>query len=522
MIKKIFYQILCLAALAGAILAVFWFNASSASRKTVTVEDDFDYVEDPDNQGGTVSPDTPVPDLPDHGTVDGDGSRPDGSLPDGSEASKPDPEKEAYDRYIASLYLSSTATEAGYTLPVYSYGADTVPVLSVKLSDYTDSLTPLLTNQYRIVYRYDKETGVFEGVYNTKKVPMLSLYGGLLLAYDQGKTEILSWIGEYACSALGYYPIYQKDSENRALFQKDGLYYYYDEENGGFVLTEKPDFYGIYFDSVPGYGNPNAALTPFYDYEAGKWGYKNRDGEIVIPAQYLRAYPFGDNGIAAVQSKKLDGLLFIDEKGKVILDSHLKYYKYEGANAFNWYRAPELLDENAIGCLYFDHGYMRVTLETYALINSAERLKQEQALVDVDGNVLHLPTDYKLVSYSNGIAVLEKDGRYGYYSYTGRWITDPLYSEASPFVGGLGTAKDTNGKYHVFDTEGNEVIPGVFDYVSSLSMGKLLCYKENEGWMLLTLYAKQPPAEDTENGEEKEETEDTEDTEDTKEDDTLS
>ena len=190
------------------------------------------------------------------------------------------------------------------------------------------------------------------------------------------------------------------------------------------------------------------------------------------------------------------------------MDSHLKYYKYNGHSTYDWYRAPLTLNGDAIGCLRFDHGYMRVTAETYSVSNSTEVLMTKQALVDADGNMLRLPADYNLVAYSDGVAVLEKNGRYGYYSYEGRWLTDPIYKKANSFIGSLGVAEDVNGKYHVFDTEGNEIIPGVFDYISDLSMGKMLCYKEGEGWILLTLYQKQVQSdgiEDTENTEEKKE-----------------
>ena len=516
MAKKIFRLLICILGLVAAILFVFWFNQSPASKKTVTEEDLLPPVDAviPEDDRPAVTPDKENSNI---GTNPDTDTTPDGSAntdnPDISE--KPDPDKEAFDRFMASRMNTQSAGAEGYTQNVYTYTPEGKPVLvAVKLSEYTNSLTPDETQQYRITYRYDKESGQFIGVYRASSVPMLTLYGGLLLATQDRGMEILSWIGEYADSAMGYYPIYQKDAENRAIFEKNGSYYYYDEENGQFVPTEKPDYYGVYFDGAPGSMYTDADLTPFHDPETMKWGYRDRSGEIVIKAQYYRAYSFSENGIAAVQKNKQDGLLFIDTTGKVVLDSHLKYYKYEGATAFNWFRAPETLDESAIGCLTFDHGYMRVTLQTYALINSTEALVTKQALVDADGNQLHLPEDYRLVSYSDGVAVLEKDGRYGYYSYLGKWLNDPLYQYAHAYVGGLGVAIDQNGRYHVFDTEGNEIIPGVFDYVSSVSMGQLLCYRKNEGWMLLTMYQK-PKTEDSDN------TEDTS-TEDIQKDETVS
>ena len=95
MVKKILIHLVCTAVLAGAILGVFWFNASEASRKTVTADDDIDsdYVPDPEDQG-TVFPDQPDGEG---SLIDGsEGEKDDGSGGDGSDVERPDPEKEAY------------------------------------------------------------------------------------------------------------------------------------------------------------------------------------------------------------------------------------------------------------------------------------------------------------------------------------------------------------------------------------------------------------------------------------------
>ena len=180
--------------------------------------------------------------------------------------------------------------------------------------------------------------------------------------------------------------------------------------------SEKTEYYGVYYEHPLTDSDLRSSLVPFCDGETGKWGYRDLNGNVVIQAQFYRAYEFSD-GVAAVQKNKLDGLLFINTAGKVVLDTHLKYYKYNGINAYDWYRAPEVLSGDAVGCLRFDHGYMRVTVETYALANSTEVLYTKQALVDADGNQLRLPSDYDLVAYSDGVAVLCKNGKYGYYSY---------------------------------------------------------------------------------------------------------
>lgn len=496
MIRKMLWHVLCVIVLLMAVWGVFWFNASSASRKTVTVDDlpDPDYTEDPDGQGNTtVLPEQDKEPI-DGSVTDGSENTGDGSL-EGSDTPSVDLEKQAYDAFISTLPLLSDASADGYTTPTDVYGKGSKLVYEVKLSEYTDTLLPLETGVDCIVYRYERNSGRFLAEYKRQSLPMIFLYGGLMIENRGGTLAVLSWLGEYAASAGNYYPTYATDAEGRYLFLRDGVYYYFDEESGAFTESSKTDYYGVYADKPFDEQTESRTLFPFCDGESGKWGYRDADGNTVIKAQYYRAYEFSD-GIAAVQKNKLDGLLFIDTKGKVVLDTHLKYYKYNGFTAYDWYRAPEILDGQAAGCLRFDHGYMRVTVETFALANSTEVLYTKQALVDADGNKMRLPSDYDLVAYSDGVAVLCKNGKYGYYSHEGRWLTQPIYDGANAFVGGLGTVKDAMGKYHVFDTEGNEVVPGVFDYISSLSAGKMLCYREGQGWLLLSLYQKSETTEE--------------------------
>lgn len=58
-----------------------------------------------------------------------------------------------------------------------------------------------------------------------------------------------------------------------------------------------------------------AAPKPF---EAqGKWGYKDAQGKVVIPARYLVAQEFSPEGIAAVADA--DGWAYIDAQGRVLV-----------------------------------------------------------------------------------------------------------------------------------------------------------------------------------------------------------
>jgi len=453
--------------LLAAVLAVFWFNHSSASRTTITE----------DNSPSGNEMETVVEPTPDQNPTVKDPT---------VEPTDPDVlEKEAFDAFLADLETMADASDKGYTAQL-RYGEDSVLVYS-KLGGFAKTLTPDQVEMLRVVYKHTAVSSLPYSELAIEKVSSLMLYGGLVIAHSEEKQYILDPVsGEIECDATGYYPSYEKDTEGRAIFQREENYYYFDGTINAFVQTEQPPYRGLYFDCAPEYGMPYK-FTPYYDAEIGKWGYLNENGEVAIEPIYHRAYAFNDNGVAIVQKTKLDGLLFIDIDGNVLLDTHLEYYDYIGNVSYDWFRSLPDLTVSSVGALYFDHGYTRVIIETFSLRDSAELTRTREALVDVNGNLFSLPGDYSIVAYSDGVVLLEKNGKYGYYSYEGKWIVDPIYASATAFAGGVGVAMDENGKYHAFDINGNEIIPGVFDYLSPVSAGKMLGYREGEGWMLLSI-----------------------------------
>lgn len=59
-------------------------------------------------------------------------------------------------------------------------------------------------------------------------------------------------------------------------------------------------------------------LRAFKDKESGKWGFKNNDGEVVVPPTWWNAYFQFDEGMCAVANddKKIG---FVDETGKLVI-----------------------------------------------------------------------------------------------------------------------------------------------------------------------------------------------------------
>ena len=60
-----------------------------------------------------------------------------------------------------------------------------------------------------------------------------------------------------------------------------------------------------------------------------------------------------------------------------------------------------------------------------------------------------------------------------------------MYTYAGPFSEGLCVLGYEGGKCGMIDTEGNVVIPFVFDYISDVSGGRIALYESSIGWSVI-------------------------------------
>lgn len=96
---------------------------------------------------------------------------------------------------------------------------------------------------------------------------------------------------------------------------------------------------------------------------------------------------------------------------------------------------------------------------------------------------------YDIISYSDGMILLEKNGRYGFMDYTGAWLVEPSLDGAKPFLEGL-AAVCRNGKWGMIDTAGNTVVPFDYDSVQTVSSGVIVCHSDR-GWTVFTKMSNQ-------------------------------
>ncbi len=445
--KRHLIHIISVAVLIAATLAVFWFNASTASRNTVITEGDHPPIVE-DVEGDTVK--DPVTDDP---------MIQDPVVPD---TEKPkDPEKpDLWQEFLDSL------AEKGMQMTLLS---------EKKELSFLD--------RQRIVYAYT-QSGALALTAKGEQKPTLWLYEGLLIENEGSKTYVWDGEGMTQTDITGYLPVYTRTEDARAVFYREGSFYVWNVTDKTMQKIEEPAFAGLYYDNAPAV---DRELAPCLDTQSGLWGYCDKDGKTVIAPAYRCAFPFGADGVAAVQKNKTSGLVFIDKKGKTVYDSRQNLYTYNGTEVYDLYSLPETLTGASVGQLFFENGYVYAVATTYAAHNSTEALRSRTVLVNKDGKLLSLPEDYTVRAYSEGILVLEKNGRYGYYSCDGYWIADPVYKKAEPFAGGVGIVADPKGVYTAMDRQGNSLLPLPFDYLGSVSSGKMLGYQKDKGWMLFSM-----------------------------------
>ena len=314
-------------------------------------------------------------------------------------------------------------------------------------------------------------------------------------------------------------------------------YYYLGADGYTFVESDYDDAVdgrGLYFDYPAYYGSTDSQYNRYYRkitkvvtdlkgktsvLDLAEWLFATQkpdyaDEELVFP--YTRAYAMREGYAAVMQDIHWDyyntvtedgvteeryfevvsnEMRVINEAGQEMFSSRKNYLSDEGWYANERFVEPLSRGIDALGSYYFDHGLMRLRIQAYDRYHFTDLdmiriVSDEDMLVYPDGTRFNIPVGYRLISYSDGVLLLEKDGLYGYMSTTGVWILQPGAEDAKPFLEGVAVT-EKNGLYGVIDTNGNIVIPYKYDYISNISSGIMVAYSEEDGW---EIYQKMTPA----------------------------
>ncbi len=229
-------------------------------------------------------------------------------------------------------------------------------------------------------------------------------------------------------------------------------------------------------------------------FEWQRYYYGTSADDIRLGVGYARAYAFSEGYACIIDDYGV--LKVINTSGRIT--ANLRYeYRTDAAHGYTYmvrtYYQPFYTDIYHLGYYYFDHGLMRVRIleHEYNEGNVVNYITgDEDILIDPYGAEYSIPSGYKLTSYSDGILLLEREGRYGYYHRDGYWIAQPIYTYALPFTEGIGVIGYIDGLRGAVDTSGNIVIPFEYDDITAVSTGVIACYSSTNGWQLLAKMSK--------------------------------
>lgn len=179
----------------------------------------------------------------------------------------------------------------------------------------------------------------------------------------------------------------------------------------------------------------------------GKWGYMNHRFEIVIPFQFLHAEDFSE-GLAAV-SNRAEGT---------------------GNNTTELYACIDSTGKLVTGYLY---NRIYVFSEGLALVVKDGRY----GYIDKTGAEVITPQFEDGASFSEGLAAVKKNGLNGFIDKSGRFVIEPRFTRAcwvSSFRDGLAPVYFPDDSGGFINKKGELVIPASFSYVSAFSEGLAL------------------------------------------------
>jgi hypothetical protein len=263
------------------------------------------------------------------------------------------------------------------------------------------------------------------------------------LGYIFAGDKVFSAVGtELTETVKGYKFVGGRDGNGYALFENSGKYFYLKDEsffesNNTNRIVNGTSYMACY--------DPEYILFNSGNY----WGAKDRNGEVVVKASYTYGYGFSE-GVGCFATKE-KVLYFINTKGKSISTV---------------YKVPE----SGYGALKIQNGITLVSDGNKNLIMKSS------------GAILDTPADYKVLGCSDGMILLEKNGKSGYMNNGGEWVVSPTLYSKSFYQEGLATVSE-KGMY-VIDKNGNTVIPKGFDYISDFSDGCCILYSQNSGWYM--------------------------------------
>jgi len=247
----------------------------------------------------------------------------------------------------------------------------------------------------------------------------------------------------------------------------------------------------------------------------GKWGFINTEGNVVVSAQYDQVYAYTE-GLAAVKLAGSWG--FIDENGDMVIQnkyasvrsfsSGMAWVKKESGSSYWWFinqsgkesresysmrssAVPEDFDGNYayVNCYYdSDKGTIDKSgkivscshlsfSEGISVISEYESFTYTYGYMNENGDIISEVQWQEAKPFTNGFAVVKKNGMYGLIDKTGKLVIDCKYSSVNSPKNGI-CLVSLNGKYGYVSVKGTTVSPVNWTYAYDYTDGLALVWKD--------------------------------------------
>lgn len=414
----------------------------------------------------------------------------------------------------------NAAGAEGYYLTSLPYTSDMIIAELRSRLETSDSFSLRTRTWNKPVYEYEYANGEAElkWVPTEEDIPTLEAYMGYIFA-DTGETvNVYDSYGRFLnyFNPEAYEFAYKRDKAGNPLLRRaynytasteDGTQsadfksfnYYYLSSGGGIYNSDYNDAaenrgvmsdYPAYFGAADGglgrkcvYNQvvQKTVKGKLKSFIRTRWNI-TWNGVPINEETYYAAYPYSE-GRACVTDEE-GTMFFVDTNGNKTFETKKEYWST--GNRYVVERLLLPLDETtALGCYYYDHGLVKARRQIYDYYQLDDWdimyvMSDEYVMLYTDGTLFPIPANYKVLTYSDGVMLLEKNGVFGYMDYTGAWLNTPEYEAAEHFSEGLAPCKK-DGRWGMIDTAGNTVLPFIYDYIQPTSSGVIIAHSEY-GW----------------------------------------
>ena len=196
----------------------------------------------------------------------------------------------------------------------------------------------------------------------------------------------------------------------------------------------------------------------------GKKGYINKSGSWVAEPIFDNTYGFYAGNIAVVRLGEKYGC--IDRNGNYIIKPELDFLSFFGCDKYGIYAAAKgadgrekfgLMDEKGKWIIEprFDYisGFQENGLSVASITDEDGNIKQ--GLIDTSGRWVADPVYDRIGDFSNGMAFVCIDDKYGYIDEKGNMAIKPQFAAALNFFdNGTAVVMDENRRYGLIDKKG--------------------------------------------------------------------